>query len=118
MLLIGEDTLQVLEARFDQEWMNCKMCSVLPRQSFLYFCLIRRPFRLECLRFASSVTEHLLHGCRSLALVFEKKARDGPSKPHGVSSCVVSGSGAAWLFHQHCEVSVVIKDPNSLVRAR
>ena len=37
MLLIGEDTWQVLEARFDQEWMNCRMCSVLPRQSFLYF---------------------------------------------------------------------------------
>ena len=30
MLLIGEDTLQVLEGRFDQEWMNCKMCSVTP----------------------------------------------------------------------------------------
>ena len=37
MLLIGEDALQVLEARFDQEWMNCRRCSVLPRQSFLYF---------------------------------------------------------------------------------
>ena len=37
MLLIGKDTLQVLEARFDQEWMNCRRSSALPRQSFLYF---------------------------------------------------------------------------------
>ena len=47
-----------------------------------------------------------------------KKARDGPSKSHGVSSCVVSDSGAAWLFYQRCEVTAVIKDLNSSVRAR
>ena len=44
-----------------------------------------------------------------------KKARDGPSKSHRVSSCVVSGSGAAWLLYQRFEVIVVIKDLNSLV---
>ena len=59
MLLIGEDTLQVLEARFDQEWMNCRRSSALPPSVVPVFCLIRRPFRLECLRFALSVTEHL-----------------------------------------------------------
>ena len=42
-------------------------------------------------------------------------AHQNHTECHRVS---VSGSGAAWLLHQHCEVSVVIKDPNSLVRAR
>ena len=47
MLVIGEDTLQVLEARFDQEWMNCRRCSVLLRQSFLYFVSCVDPLGLS-----------------------------------------------------------------------
>ena len=68
---------------------------------------------LECLRFAFSVTEHLFAWMQELCTRLLKK-RVTANQNHSV----VSGSGAAWLLHQHCEVSVVIKGPNSLVRAR
>ena len=95
----------------------CRLCFVPPRQSFLHCVSSVDPFRLLGPRFALALFEHLVHGCKNLAR-FSEKARDGPSKSYGVSSCAVNGSGAAWFLYRRCEISVAIGDLNSLVRAR
>ena len=59
MLLIGEDTLQVLEARFDQEWMNCKMCSVTPSVVLVFLSHPSTFLGLNAFVLPFSVTEHL-----------------------------------------------------------
>ena len=88
------------------------MYFVLPRQPFLHCVSSADPLGLRAL-FAFFMFEHLVYRCKSLARVSEKK-RVAAHQNHTVFLlCVVSGSGAAWLFYQRCEVDVVIWDLNS-----
>ena len=92
------------------------MLFVLLLPSFLHCLSSVDPLGLRAL-FAFFLFEPLVHGCKSFARVSEKK-RVAAYQNHTVfSSCVVSGSGAAWLLYQRCEVSVVIWDLNSCVSA-